>query len=161
MRAAAGRVRWVYHFGTSFLAWPSVAETLAGSILLLRLAVCERELGSPKIASFLCVVLVLSFAAALAFSRMTDEDGIPPVLWGLGSANGHGVVGWGPSAVYCALLVRRLVEIPAIPIAGSITDKSLDVILALQVRGTRPITVPTCAAPFGGAILIRHCILMR
>jgi hypothetical protein len=161
MRAAAARVRWVYHFGTSWLAWPSVAETLVGSVLLLRLAVCERELGSPQIAAFLCAVLVLSFAAALAFSRMTDEDVFPPMLRGLGSVHGRDVVGWAPSAVYSALMVRRLVEMPAIPIVGSITDKSLDMILALQVRRGPTNHHARMPRTIRRAILNQHRILMR
>ena len=73
----------------------------------------------------------------------------------------YGNVSGGSGAAGGAPAAREYDSGWAYRIAGSITDKSLDVILALQVRGTRPITVPTCAAPFGGAILIRHCILMR
>ena len=125
-------------FLVSWLAWPSIAETIAGSLLLLRLFACERHLGSPKIALFLISAMVLSFAAALAFAHVNSDPPpapapAPSLLWGAGSASRLGVHGWGPSAVYGSLLVRRIVEIPTKPAVGFLGDKGVDLLLALQV----------------------------
>jgi len=113
---------------SSWLAWPTVAETVAGSILLLRLSSCERHLGSPKIAFFFVCSLALSLACAIAQRQFVS--GV--------AANGVNGFGWGPSVVCGALLTRHLAEVPVrarFVVLGfaHVSDKAVEILLAIQV----------------------------
>jgi hypothetical protein len=134
--SVAGRLAMLCRTATcSWLAWPTVAETIAGSILILRLFACERHIGSPKVAFFLASALALSFSFALGFELGFREHALA-VEFGIAQPNG--TCGWGPSVVFMSLLVRHLAETPVrarLVVLNTlrISDKALEVLLALQV----------------------------
>lgn len=118
---------------SSWLAWPTVAETVVGSILLLRLFSCEKHFGSPKISFFFCCTIALSLVCALG-AELAQRN-----FYGGAAAKGNNGFGWGPSVLCGALLVRHVVEIPVrarfVVLGYAINDKAVEVILALQVVG--------------------------
>lgn len=119
-----------------WLAWPTMAETVVGSILLLRLFSCERHVGSMRVASFFVCALAVSAACAIGVIVLRKVAGV-----GAAATAGLACRGWAPSVVYGALLVRHLVEVPTrarflLLGRAHVSDKSVEVLLALQVTPT-------------------------
>jgi hypothetical protein len=133
MAGAVASLRFSGSVLCSWLAWPTTAETIAGSILLLRLFSCERHLSSPQIAVFLLSALSLALACALGSEVVARTHGGELAL-----AKSYIGYGWGPSVVYGALIVRHLLEIPArtrVLLLGCahVNEKFIEVLLSLQV----------------------------
>ena len=141
----------------SWLAWQTLAETFFGSILLFRLFSVERHVGSRHAILFVVSGLALSFALSLAAELLRRRDPSETRLSRLpaplaGAIAGHGGLGWGPSMVCAALLVRHVVEVPEravlqLPRGWAVSDKGVEALLALQLAFCRPPSSAITAAP--------------
>ena len=141
----------------SWLAWQTLAETLFGSILLFRLFSVERHVGSRHAIVFVVSGLALSFALSLAAEFLRRRDPTETRLWRLpaplaGAIAGQGGLGWGPSTVCAALLVRHVVQVPEravlqLPRGWAVSDKGVEALLALQLAFCRPPSSAITAAP--------------
>ena len=141
----------------SWLAWQTLAETFFGSILLFRLFSVERHVGSRHAILFVVSGLALSFALSLAAELLRRRDPSETRLSRLpaplaGAIAGQGGLGWGPSMVCAALLVRHVVEVPEravlqLPRGWAVSDKGVEALLALQLAFCRPPSSAITAAP--------------
>ena len=141
----------------SWLAWQTLAETFFGSILLFRLFSVERHVGSRHAILFVVSGLALSFALSLAAELLRRRDPSETRLSRLpaplaGAIAGQGGLGWGPSVVCAALLVRHVVEVPEravlqLPRGWAVSDKGVEALLALQLAFCRPPSSAITAAP--------------
>jgi len=157
MAGAVASLRFSGSVLCSWLAWPTTAETIAGSILLLRLFSCERHLSSPQIAVFLLSALSLALACALGSEVVARTHGGELAL-----AKSYIGYGWGPSVVYGALIVRHLLEIPArtrVLLLGCahVNEKFIEVLLSLQVS-SKQITIN---AEKSNAIQLYYCAVYK
>eukprot|EP00961_Rhodomonas_salina_P002520 35050-Rhodomonas_salina.3 len=118
--------RFVWTPAKCFFAWQSVAEAIAGSILLHNFRVCEHVWGSRHFACFIITILIVE--AVFVFGALAAAPYIPGVLLesqgaklerGLNSATGS-IRNWlplhtcaiAPFSLCSALLVRFLLETP-------------------------------------------------